>query len=180
MNMLEVFNKVEAHLLAQGVRSKSYSDACAYRGEMGRMCAIGCLIKDGAYHKGLEGIPMWADEKEEDRQMLLEEALIKSGIDLNPATTYMLSDLQSLHDTVRPEVWKQRLQKLRVKYFGIDTSKTCDEKTAIDRHNNQWVGLTHEEKHYLNDVLNLQGRFSIIDAIESKLKDKNIERQKGE
>lgn len=62
----------------------------------------------------------------------------------------------------------------------MNTLNTCDEKTAIDRHNNQWVGLTHEEKHYLNDVLNLQGRFSIIDAIESKLKYKNIERQKGE
>jgi hypothetical protein len=121
MNTLEVFNKVEANLLAQGVRSirKSLiSDMCAYRGAGGLRCAVGCLIKDEAYHKGLEGIAMWADEKEEDRQMLLEEALIKSGIDLNSTMTHMLSDLQSLHDTVRPEVWKQRLQKLRVKYLG--------------------------------------------------------------
>ena len=120
MNMLEVFNKVEAHLLAQGVRSirKSKMYMCAYRGAGGLRCAVGCLIKDEAYHKGLEGIAMLADEKEEDRQMLLEEALIKSGIDLNSTMTHMLSDLQSLHDTVRPEVWKQRLQKLRVKYFG--------------------------------------------------------------
>jgi hypothetical protein len=36
-----------------------------------------------------------------------------------------------------------------------------------------WVGLTHEEKHYLNDVLNLQGRFAIIEVIEAKLKEKN-------
>ena len=121
MNTLEVFNKVEANLLAQGVRSirKSLiSDMCAYRGAGGLRCAVGCLIKDEAYHKGLEGIAMWADENEEDRQMLLEEALIKSGIDLNSTMTHMLSDLQSLHDTVRPEVWKQRLQKLRVKYLG--------------------------------------------------------------
>ena len=139
MNMLEVFNKVEAHLLAQGVRSIRKSliqDMCAYRGAGGLRCAVGCLIKDEAYHKGLEAIAMWADEKEEDRQMLLEEALIKSGIDLNSTMTHMLSDLQSLHDTVRPEVWKQRLQKLRVKYLGIDTLNTCHEKTAIDRHNN--------------------------------------------
>ena len=124
MNTLEVFNKVEANLLAQGVRSirKSLiSDMCAYRGAGGLRCAVGCLIKDEAYHKGLEGIAMWADEKEEDRQMLLEEALIKSGIDLNSTMTHMLGDLQSLHDTVKPEVWKQRLQNLRVKYLGIDT-----------------------------------------------------------
>ena len=37
----------------------------------------------------------------------------------------------------------------------------------------QWQGLTEEEKHYLNDALNLQGRFPIIEAIEAKLKEKN-------
>jgi hypothetical protein len=124
MNMLEVFNKVEAHLLAQGVRSIRKSliqDTCAYRGAGGLRCAVGCLIKDEAYSRSLEGIAMWADEKEEDRQMLLEEALIKSGIDLKPATTYMLSDLQYLHDRKKPKDWKQELQKLKVKYFGIDT-----------------------------------------------------------
>ncbi len=143
MNMLEVFNKVEAHLLAQGVRSIRKSliqDMCAYRGAGGLRCAVGCLIKDEFYSRSLEGIPMWDDEKEEDRQMLLEEALIKSGIDLKPATTYMpymLSDLQYLHDRKKPQDWEQELQKLRVKYFGIDTSRTYDEKTAIDRHNKQ-------------------------------------------
>ena len=147
MNMLEVFNKVEAHLLAQGVRSIRKSliqDMCAYRGAGGLRCAVGCLIKDEAYHKGLEGTSALellrqcqTDEKEEDRQTLLKEALIKSGIDLKPATTYMLSDLQYLHDRQKPKDWKQELQKLRVKYFGIDTSRTYDEKTAIDRHNKQ-------------------------------------------
>ena len=131
MNMLEVFNKVEAHLLAQGVKSiRKQSELnvfptgttymCAYRGAGGLRCAVGCLIKDEAYNKGLEGIAMWADEKEEDRQTLLEEALIKSGIDLKPATTYMLSDLQYLHDRKKPQDWEQELQKLRVKHFGID------------------------------------------------------------
>ena len=37
----------------------------------------------------------------------------------------------------------------------------------------QWQGLTDEEKHQLNDSLNLQGRFPIIDAIEAKLKERN-------
>lgn len=37
----------------------------------------------------------------------------------------------------------------------------------------QWVGLTEEEKRYLNEVLNLQGRFPVIDAIEAKLREKN-------
>ena len=37
----------------------------------------------------------------------------------------------------------------------------------------EWVGLTDEDKHYLNEVLNLQGRFPIIETIEAKLKEKN-------
>jgi len=37
----------------------------------------------------------------------------------------------------------------------------------------EWVGLTLEQKQHLNEVLNLQGRFPIIDAIEAKLKEKN-------
>jgi hypothetical protein len=56
MNMLEVFNKVEAHLLAQGVRSMKYLDMCAYRGAGGLRCAVGCLIKDEFYHESLEGL----------------------------------------------------------------------------------------------------------------------------
>jgi len=37
----------------------------------------------------------------------------------------------------------------------------------------EWVGLTLEQKQHLNEVLNLQGRFPIIDAIEAMLKEKN-------
>ena len=147
MNMLEVFNKVEAHLLAQGVRSmggySSLSDGCAYRGDGGKQCAVGCLIKDEFYHKDLEGWSISAVK----RGGSVDKALIKSGIDLSPEMAQMLSDLQYLHDAISgPKVWELKLQKLRVKYFGNDTSNKCDEKTAIDRHNNQWVGLTHEEK----------------------------------
>ena len=36
-----------------------------------------------------------------------------------------------------------------------------------------WVGLTLDEKHALNDALNLNGRFAVIDTIEAKLKEKN-------
>jgi hypothetical protein len=36
-----------------------------------------------------------------------------------------------------------------------------------------WVGLTLEDKRYLNEALNLQGRFPVIEAIEAKLKEKN-------
>lgn len=135
MNMLEVFNKVEAHLLSQGAKSMSYAidstvktSACAYRGEMGRSCAIGCLIKDQFYHRGLEGLVMWIDMLPYEPE--LAKALTSSGIELNSVMTYMLYDLQRLHDAENIEYWEEGLQKLREIYFGIHTSNTCDEKTA--------------------------------------------------
>lgn len=144
MNMLEVFYKVEAHLLAQGEKSMSYnglSDVCAYRGEGGVQCAVGCLIKDEFYHKDLEGRSISPIK----RGGLVDKALIDSGIDLSPEMAQMLNDFQYLHDTRDPEIWELRLQKLKLKYFGIDTSNTCDEKTAIDRHNNQQTdGVSNE------------------------------------
>jgi len=36
-----------------------------------------------------------------------------------------------------------------------------------------WVDLTHEQKQHLNDVLNLEGRFAVIDAIAEALKGNN-------
>lgn len=37
----------------------------------------------------------------------------------------------------------------------------------------EWVGLTHEELAWLNEALNLGGRFAVIEAIEAKIKEKN-------
>jgi hypothetical protein len=64
------------------------------------------------------------------------------------------------------EAEKQDYIKLEAAYL----SGLTDGKEIVER---QWIGLTVEEKRYLNEVLNLQGRFPIIDAIEAKLKEKN-------
>jgi len=119
MNMLEVFNKVEAHLLAQGEKSTRCSlitDECAYRGYGGLQCAVGCLIKDEFYHKDLEGRGISPVK----RGGSVDKALIDSGIALSHRMALMLTDLQVLHDIGNPEDWKQSLQEVRVKYFGDD------------------------------------------------------------
>ena len=54
------------------------------------------------------------------------------------------------------------------KEFGEAWSCKCQPESKKG-----WVGLTDEDKHYLNEVLNLQGRFPVIDAIEAKLREKN-------
>ena len=42
----------------------------------------------------------------------------------------------------------------------------------------EWVGLSHDQKMHLNDVLNLQGRFAVIDAIEQAVKTNNDQSRK--
>jgi hypothetical protein len=66
MNKQEIFDTVVNHLAAQQQRSMAHvvvhdgtaegnkMYTCAYRGEFGMMCAVGCLIKDEDYNPKME------------------------------------------------------------------------------------------------------------------------------
>jgi hypothetical protein len=54
MTEQEIFDKVAAHLLTQGVRSQG-GDMCLYRGPDGTKCAAGSLIPDALYTPDIEG-----------------------------------------------------------------------------------------------------------------------------
>jgi hypothetical protein len=43
----------------------------------------------------------------------------------------------------------------------------------IEKIKSKWVGFTHEELAWLDEALNLNRRFAVIEAIEAKLKQKN-------
>lgn len=55
----EIFNYIVEHLRRQGKESKSTDHSgdqlCAYRGDGGTMCAVGCLIPDDEYRESYEG-----------------------------------------------------------------------------------------------------------------------------
>jgi hypothetical protein len=63
-------------------------------------------------------------------------------------------------------VWGKKPVFLSATVLAVEPLYTAPSKR-------EWVGLTDEDKHYLNEVLNLQGRFPVIDAIEAKLRSKN-------
>jgi len=58
MNKQDIFNKVATHLLNQNKRSSMRTKAgaicCAYRGDDGTSCAVGCLISDKDYTADME------------------------------------------------------------------------------------------------------------------------------
>ena len=107
-----IFNKVAAHLLAQGRPSLSaiMLGVCAYRGEDGLRCAVGCLIDDAHDHEALEGYTIW------DKSV---GQAVKNSLGLRhlPARTAdLLGDLQHLHDLTPPEEWREGLKGLARQY----------------------------------------------------------------
>ena len=106
MTKQEIFDKVLAHLRQQRVASETAS-GCAYRGEQGRTCAVGCLIPDAEYTPEMEGTAIGA---------ILENGTARFTI-YQPSTTprpvllslgqhaVLLADLQSAHDRTMPDCW---------------------------------------------------------------------------
>lgn len=87
----DVFNYVVNHLRGQGCQSLfEEKNVCAYRGDSGTMCAVGCLIADDEYGHSLENNSIVA---------LFEKNLLPTDLKerIEP-NLHMLSDLQTLHD----------------------------------------------------------------------------------
>lgn len=113
MTLQEIFDTVVAHLRKQGkaaIRVGPGGPGCAYRGDDGTMCAVGCLIKDEFYHEKLEGHPIAAH--------FVMIAVRRSIGDLPVGGLTLLSNLQDIHDTnhwtFRPgsiEEWFQGVAK---------------------------------------------------------------------
>lgn len=89
MTKQEIYDKVCAHLAQQGGPAKS-NVGCAYRGDGGRSCAVGCLITDAAYNKSCEGY----DATHDGVHLMLRD----SGISPTKELVGMLRDLQEDHD----------------------------------------------------------------------------------
>ena len=103
----EVFDKVATHLLKQGSRSEGQVSR-AYRGDDGKMCAVGCLLKDGQYSPGLEG--------RHSRHELVQAALKGSGVNLTQTMQCMLQELQSCHDHAPISKWPETLRSIAARY----------------------------------------------------------------
>lgn len=75
---------------------------CAYRGENGTKCAVGCLIPDDKYYPAIEGITY-------------TNSLI---VTLLPEMeyTFLLRELQLVHDKSNPSDWAVELSSLAVTF----------------------------------------------------------------
>ena len=102
----EAFDKVVAHLLRQGKASRNSLGQCAYRGEGGTSCAVGCLITDEEYRPDMEGEAVVS-------LLLRGEISLPSlrGIDAG-----LLRSLQITHDNVPVEKWPYYLRQVALQF----------------------------------------------------------------
>jgi hypothetical protein len=103
----EVFDHVVDHLRRQGRQSmtpdRTGRPICAYRGNDGLKCAVGCLIPDAAYRPDIES---WEATSE-----MVRPILDRLGIDPELAR-----DLQEIHDAALPPQWEGRFLDLAADY----------------------------------------------------------------
>lgn len=103
----ETFDTVAKHLLTQKKKAWTRGTGCAYRGEDGTKCAVGCLIPDDRYDSDLEGAGLTINRPEgysHPRAIRLWDLVTELG-----HNTDLLSSLQVVHDYSSPEIWVREL-----------------------------------------------------------------------
>lgn len=98
MNRQEIFDKVARHLLTQNARSVR-GPSCAYLGEGGLKCAVGCLIADEYYSPDLE-------RRNALDGRVLSAVAASLGHPLDVDSQKLLHELQLTHDFSFPNTWR--------------------------------------------------------------------------
>jgi len=94
----EVFDFIVAHLREQGGRAESKNEvgnsSCKYRLE-NLQCAAGCLIPDEKYSPNFEGQKWYG---------------VSRSLGVSSYHFDLISDMQSIHDSVDPAYWEDRFE----------------------------------------------------------------------
>lgn len=117
MTAQQIFDRVAVHLATQRTQS-ARNGICAYRGQGGAMCAVGCLIPEHHYRPEFDRL-LQLDKLSLNQPELFQggtsptstsvyhvlrysrfvEALAAGGVDVNEHV-YLLTDLQKAHDSM--------------------------------------------------------------------------------
>ncbi len=115
-----IFDTVKDHLLKQNARSERGDEllslslgksGCAYRGQDGLKCAIGCLIPDEDYEPRFEGQGV-DDILEGTNCEWAPNWYIQSPADVREEMLRMLGELQCAHDNVPVDMWPAELGRM--------------------------------------------------------------------
>ena len=104
MTNQEAFDKMVAHLRKQGQKAHDVNVVGLYRTKDGLMCAVGCLITDAEYKRGMEGMGVEA---------MMSAYDIRFGVNEN-----LLAEMQDTHDAWDPLHWEARFADTAAR-FGL-------------------------------------------------------------
>ena len=117
-SLQEVFDYVAAHMLTQNARSLlPDGSGRAYRGQDGRMCAVGCLMSgdeyeviDSVFRRGCVPGTAEGESVEGSRWVAVCRAMVHAGITCPSEDMQMLlTGLQRVHDRYNTRDWPQIL-----------------------------------------------------------------------
>lgn len=114
----DILNRAVQGLASQGfIRSLAPNEtgnlSCAYRGNLGRKCAVGHLMSDDLYHERFEGVPITGFSSGHLTEIF---GRFSGGEDLE-----FVSRLQWAHDSgLSPHQMKMNLKAL-IEQFGLQT-----------------------------------------------------------
>ena len=116
MTRQEMFDTAAKHLLTQRTRSIGNDNYCNYRGQQGRMCAIGPMIPDEKYSPEMEGLVVGND--------VVWNAMGLDSNDRGDLET-LARKLQHIHDSSAPTAWP---------YMLLAVALALNLNTAMVRH----------------------------------------------
>jgi hypothetical protein len=108
----EVYEYIKNHLLLQGAKSEidtswatgsQIDNACAYRSDDDKKCAVGCIISDKFYTHSLEG-------KACNHEDVLD--VIELSVPNWIVNRSMLKEMQMIHDEKEPDEWYLMLEDM--------------------------------------------------------------------
>ena len=110
----ELFDTIVTHLRTQGRLCITLA-GCAYRGDEGSMCAIGCLIPNEAYSSDMEGKSIIG--------LLCSDLLPESLKNELKAHDRLLTSMQDIHDRCTVSSWEDEFKRVAHEYDLLYSEK---------------------------------------------------------
>lgn len=122
VSLHKVFDRVAKHLLKQNAKAVLPDDyTCAYRGQNGLKCAVGCLIKKAHYDPRMEGATPTDKPRSRAEKRLRTSLKLSLGLKkLDSKLLALLNDLQIVHDGYDTPRWPGELAVVAARH-GLNT-----------------------------------------------------------
>ena len=127
MTLIEISEKIRDHMTKQKAVSRTAS-GCAYRGEGGLKCAVGCLIDDDSYTSDLE-------QRSVPHGPVIKAIESSLGIEITSGCLRMLKMWQKYHDQLCYYRWVGHKDGDPVPNYNLESPTDFHNSMLVDINN---------------------------------------------